>query len=103
MNHEAPRVEEIFFAALELETPDARASFLDRVCDDPGLRRRVEQLLALEAHTDGFLEGPALTPTLNLPTPPEGAGTVIGPYRLMEQIGEGGMGVVYVAEQREPV
>jgi probable HAF family extracellular repeat protein len=103
MHDGTPSVEEIFFAALELETPEARASFLDRVCDDPGLRRWVEQLLALNAQTGGFLESPALPPTSDLPAPPERAGTAIGPYRLMEPIGEGGMGVVYVAEQREPV
>jgi serine/threonine protein kinase len=103
MNHGAPNVEEIFFAALELETPEARASFLDRVCDDPGLRRRVEQLLALEAQTGGFLESAALPPTLDLPKPPECAGTVIGPYKLLEPIGEGGMGTVYMAEQTHPV
>ena len=49
----------------------------------------------------GFLESPASPPTLTVESPSlsEGPGTVIGPYKLMEQIGEGGMGVVYVAEQ----
>ena len=106
MSHQtAPNVEEIFLAALEIEEPEARSSFLDRVCGDAELRRHVERLLALDARASGFLESPASTPTLTVESErlPEGPGTVIGPYKLMEQIGEGGMGVVYVAEQHQPV
>jgi serine/threonine protein kinase/tetratricopeptide (TPR) repeat protein len=106
MSHQtAPNVEGIFLAALEIEEPGARSSFLDRVCGDAELRRHVERLLALDAQASGFLESPASTPTLTVESEslPEGPGTVIGPYKLMEQIGEGGMGVVYVAEQHQPV
>src|SRR5947209_18404568 len=106
MQHQtAPNVEAIFLAALEIERPEARSSYLDRVCGDAELRRHVERLLALDARAGGFLESPASTPTITVESPrlSEGPGTVIGPYKLMEQIGEGGMGVVYMAEQAHPV
>src|SRR3954453_22098864 len=100
-HHSASNVEEIFLAALEIEEPEARSSYLDRVCGNAELRRHVEHLLALDARASGFLASPASTPTITAESPSlsEGPGTVIGPYKLMEQIGEGGMGVVYVAEQ----
>jgi serine/threonine protein kinase/tetratricopeptide (TPR) repeat protein len=105
MHQETPNIEEIFFAALEIDDPDARSSFLEKACGDCDVRQRVERLLARDAQASGFLESPAAPPTLTVDSPslPEGPGTVIGPYKLMEQIGEGGMGVVYVAEQSKPV
>src|SRR5206468_6531740 len=76
-----------------------------RACGDPEVRQRVERLLARDAQASGFLESPAapLTLTVESSRLSEGPGTIIGPYKLMEQIGEGGMGVVYVAEQSQPV
>jgi WD40 repeat protein/serine/threonine protein kinase len=105
MHQAAPNIEEIFFAALEIEGRDSRSAFLDQACGDPELRRRVVRLLARDAQASGFLESPAAAPpiTVESPSVSEGPGTVIGPYRLREQIGEGGMGAVWMAEQTVPV
>src|SRR5262245_33770713 len=105
MHQAAPNIEEIFFAALEIEGRDARSAFLDQVCGDPELRRRVERLLARDVQASGFLESPAAPPTVTVETTslPQNPDSSIGPYKLMEEIGEGGMGVVYVAEQSKPV
>src|SRR5207244_3736995 len=75
---------------------------------DEALRQRLEALLREQAELGSFLESPpAAVASGARPTracsPPEAPGTSIGPYKLMEQIGEGGMGVVYVAEQSHPV
>jgi serine/threonine-protein kinase len=97
---------EIFSEALELTSAEERAVYLDRVCGpDRSLRGRVEGLLRAHVEDDDFLESPAAAPTTTGDSRPqaEGPETVIGPYKLREQIGEGGMGVVYVAEQSQPV
>ena len=83
-------------------------AYLDRRCgSDHQLRSEVETLLRHEQRLGDYLDRPALdlgaTEDFTEPTITEGPGTVIGPYKLMEQIGEGGMGVVYVAEQHQPV
>src|SRR5262249_43050414 len=88
-------------------SPDARSAFLDRACGDPDVRRRVERLLALDPEANRFLEAPASSPTVTAahesrPVVEESAST-IGPYKLLEPIGEGGMGIVYMSEQTEPV
>jgi eukaryotic-like serine/threonine-protein kinase len=94
----------IFIAALERETHD-RQAFLNEACaGNLLLRERVEKLLASNQHAIDFLDQPAgrLAPTTNQ-TPLARPGTQIGPYKLREQIGEGGFGVVFVAEQEKPV
>src|SRR5262245_17037007 len=94
------RVEAIFEAALALETEAQRADYLNRACPDSELRREVESLLEAHQHPDSIFAESIVA----APTPlSEGPGTTIGRYKLLQQIGEGGMGVVYIAEQEEPV
>ncbi len=94
--------EEIFHAALA-RPPSERSQFLAATCaDDEPLRRRVEALLEAHENPGSFL---ADRPTILGPDEPvaERPGTVIGPYKLLQQIGEGGMGAVFMAEQTQPV
>jgi eukaryotic-like serine/threonine-protein kinase len=102
------RVEALFAAILEKPTRAERAAYLEGACGaDHALRERLEALLAAHDASDGVPDAPTPTPTTVLPplteTLTEKPGTVIGPYKLLQQIGEGGMGVVYMAEQQEPV
>ena len=95
----------IFKAAVKLP-PDRRAAYLDQACgSDAELRAEIESLLHAHDATCGFLEdlpaGP--DPTEDYQPIAERPGTVIGPYKLMEQIGEGGFGLVFVAEQQHPI
>jgi serine/threonine protein kinase/tetratricopeptide (TPR) repeat protein len=101
-----PRANDLFLKAAEFAQPAERQAFLDRECADPHLRRDVEALLAASAKVDSFLKVPAVArPNGTVAYEPisEAAGTVIGPYKLLQQIGEGGFGVVYMAEQEKPV
>ena len=98
----------IFDAALACTSPQERASYLDKACTGkPELRRRIEGLLAAHDQAAGFLENPqaaAARPTVRLALQPEEQpGERIGRYKLLQKIGEGGCGVVYMAEQEEPV
>jgi tetratricopeptide (TPR) repeat protein len=117
MNGITQREEDLFDAARNIADVAARRAFLDGACDgDPALRGRIDDLLkAAAAAEDFFAEGrTVVTAPVNVlafPPPPaatdlpgeEPLGTRIGRYKLLEKIGEGGCGVVYMAEQEEPV
>ena len=98
----------VFAGALVLTTPEERARYLDDACrGKPELRQRVEALLRAHEEAGVFLEepaGPLAGKTIALAMPlTEKPGDKIGPYKLLQQIGEGGCEVVYMAEQAEPI
>src|SRR5262245_10362391 len=96
--------ESLFLAALEI-APNQREAYLDSACaGDWGLRARLGELLAAHVDERGPLDG-TRPPLDTATTPPadQGPGARIGPYKLLQVIGEGGMGVVYMAAQLEPV
>jgi serine/threonine protein kinase/tetratricopeptide (TPR) repeat protein len=100
------KAEEIFLAAVEKSSPGERAAYLDGACGkDAALRAQVEALLKAHDGAGSFLEQPLLDPAVTKEPSDvvEKLGAVIGPYKLLEQIGEGGFGVVFMAEQIQPV
>src|SRR2546423_181181 len=99
---------EIFFEALEMATPEARAAYLHGACGpDVALRGKVDELLKEHFSNDSLLAEPSVKGEqhiLKRDLPPEEApAETLGRYKLLEKIGEGGCGVVYMAEQEEPV
>jgi eukaryotic-like serine/threonine-protein kinase len=107
-----PIANELFLQAAEFATTAERSRFLDEQCaGDDALRAQVESLLATSAKIGSFLNHPAAAEAVTLapaastqpPSAAEASGTRIGPYKLLQPIGEGGMGIVYMAEQEKPV
>ena len=103
-----PNPEETIFAAARQLPPEDRAAYLDQACggNEP-LRRRIEALLNASEQSGAFLEVSAAptvrrTPIASIPLA-EKPGDKVARYKLLQQIGEGGCGVVYMAEQEEPV
>jgi serine/threonine protein kinase/tetratricopeptide (TPR) repeat protein len=121
----------VFDEAHEIHSPDERKAFLDQACaNEPELRQKVEALLRAHEEAGSFLQTPAVAPgetgayqpggdtpvhsplfgaatvapeSAAAAAPVEGVGAQIGPYRLIEELGAGGMGAVYLAEQEQPI
>ena len=94
------KARDVFLAAIKLPAEEREAYLREACADDQALYQRVSALLQAQVEIGSFHEAPA--PTVDQPIT-ESPGTVIGPYKLNERIGEGGMGTVWMAQQTEPV
>jgi tRNA A-37 threonylcarbamoyl transferase component Bud32 len=106
MSRRAAELEEIVSHALEIESPHERDVYLNEACGgDPSLRAQVDGLLLAHDNARDVLESPTISafPDDDRYEPVDDPGPIVGPYKLLHVIGAGGMGVVYMAEQTQPV
>ena len=110
MKHLPETEKAIYYEALGIQDAERRAAYLQAVCrDDVKLKDSVQSLLDADTDAGSFLNGSAIDSVLNDIERTEDSGlsetvgTIIGPYKLLEKIGEGGFGVVYMADQLRPV
>jgi hypothetical protein len=99
-------VKDVFGKALEIKCEPDRDAFLEKACrGNPEMRAEVEDLLSAVAQAGSFMDRPAAEcqVTIDQSAICECPGTMIGPYKLLQEIGEGGFGVVFMAEQQEPM
>jgi serine/threonine protein kinase len=110
MSPPAAELQDVFARALEIAAPEERSAYLEDVCgDDPVLKAEIEALLRAHGRAGDFLETPAMSELSidddddDAHEPAEAVGAIVGNYKLLQEIGAGGMGIVYMAQQSAPV
>src|SRR5262245_59316796 len=105
MNIKEPTEETLLEVALSFRTTEERQAYLQGACPNPELRARVESLAQAHHAAGRFLPDQGALPaeTVLLGPPDSGPDAVMGRYKVLQKIGEGGCGIVYMAEQQEPV
>src|SRR6516225_10342978 len=100
MNAELDKLRELFLAALKVPADERDAYLLAACAEDEDLRERAKLLIRAHEELGTIAPSPQSPPSQTVDQPPPGElpGTVIGPYKLLEQIGEGGMGTVWMAQ-----